>query len=80
MAPSVISRRRNDGYSTHYTDFVDRFTQRESQKRVRKKPAPLSAAQRAALREQLKEVRFLKPDYADTTKINIAGILRKWKT
>lgn len=30
--------------------------------------------------EQLKEVHFLKPDYADTIKINITGILRKWKT
>jgi hypothetical protein len=26
-----------------------------------------------------KEVHFLKPDYADNTKINIAGMLRKWK-
>lgn len=33
----------------------------------------------AALREQLKDVHFLKPDYADRTKVNIAGILRKWK-
>ncbi|RYO96122.1 hypothetical protein DL764_007526 [Monosporascus ibericus] len=53
--------------------------QPESNKRIKKKPAPLSAKQRAALREQLKEVHFLKPDYADNTKINIAGILRKWK-
>lgn len=44
-----------------------------------KKPNPLNARQRAALREQLKDVRFLKPDYADGTKINIARILRKWK-
>ena len=28
---------------------------------------------------QLKEVRFLQPDYADHAKINIAGILRQWK-
>jgi hypothetical protein len=31
------------------------------------------------LREQLKDVQFLQPDDADNTKINIAGILRKWK-
>ncbi|KAH7252647.1 hypothetical protein BKA59DRAFT_167083 [Fusarium tricinctum] len=45
----------------------------------RRNRAPLSAAQRAALREQLKDVQFLQPDDADNTKINIAGILRKWK-
>lgn len=31
-----------------------------------------------ALRKQLKGVHFLKPDFADKTKVNIAGILRKW--
>jgi hypothetical protein len=32
-----------------------------------------------ALRKQLKNVHFLKSDYADNTKIKIAGMLRKWK-
>ncbi|KAN0087003.1 hypothetical protein V8E54_000691 [Elaphomyces granulatus] len=32
-----------------------------------------------ALRQKLKESSFLNPDYADNTKIHIAGILRKWK-
>ena len=31
------------------------------------------------LHEQLRDVRFFKPDRADGTKINIARILRKWK-
>lgn len=79
MAPSASSSRRGDGYSAHHADFVNHFTKREYKKRVQRKPRPLNAAQRAALRKQLEEVRFLKPDYADNTKINIAGILRKWK-
>ena len=79
MAPPHHSPRGANEYVTHHEDFLERFTQREKQKRVKKKPPPLNAAQRAALREQLKEVHFLKPDYADNTKINIAGILRKWK-
>ena len=63
----------------HYNaDFVQRFTQREKKSRVAKRPKALTAAQRAALREQLRNVQFLKPDYADNTKINIAGIRRKW--
>ncbi|KAF9784252.1 hypothetical protein IL306_007720 [Fusarium sp. DS 682] len=80
MAPPVSFSRAVDGYSNHHSDFVKRFTHQESQRRVKKKPAPLNAIQRAALREQLKGVHFLKLDYADNTKINIAGILRKWKT
>jgi hypothetical protein len=75
MAPTKLSSR----YDSHHTHFIEQFTHKESSKRINKKPTPLSAKQRAALREQLKEVHFLKPDYADNTKINIAGILRKWK-
>ncbi|KAK3370950.1 FluG domain-containing protein [Lasiosphaeria ovina] len=72
-APRSIS---NDSHN----DFIKRFTERESQKRVTKKrPKELTAAQRAGLRRQLRDVRFLKPAYADNSKINIAGILRKWK-
>ncbi|KAJ9139029.1 hypothetical protein NKR19_g7609 [Coniochaeta hoffmannii] len=63
----------------HYADFIQRFTQQESERRIAKRPKTLTAAQHAALREQLKDVQFLKPDYADNTKINIAGMLRKWK-
>ncbi|KEY73695.1 hypothetical protein S7711_09571 [Stachybotrys chartarum IBT 7711] len=78
MAPAK-ARPRQDGYDNHHGDFIKQFTQQHSQKVNKKKPVPLSAAQRANLREQLKDVHFLKPDYADNTKINIAGILRKWK-
>ncbi|KAL2260201.1 hypothetical protein VTK26DRAFT_5875 [Humicola hyalothermophila] len=60
-------------------DFIRRFTQREEERRIAKRPAALTADQRAALRKQLEGTQFLKPDYADNTKINIAGILRKWK-
>jgi len=35
--------------------------------------------QHTALHQQLKEARFLQPDYADGTKLNILGILRKWE-
>jgi hypothetical protein len=60
-------------------DFVHRFTRREQERRVAKRPKLLTAAQRRKLRAKLRSIQFLKPDYADNTKINIAGILRKWK-
>lgn len=68
----------NDGYRYRRDDFVQRFTQREAQRRIAKRPKALTAAQHAALRKKLKSV-HLTPDYADNTKINIAGMLRKWK-
>lgn len=70
---------RGYGGESHHADFIKHFTARESQRRDKKRPKPLTAAQRAALREQLKNVQFLKGAYADKTKINIAGILRKWQ-
>ncbi|KAK4107064.1 hypothetical protein N656DRAFT_840631 [Canariomyces notabilis] len=63
-------------YNAH---FVQRFTQQEAGKRIAKRPAAYTAEQRAALRKQLEDTKFLIPDYADKTKINIAGLLRKWK-
>ncbi|KAK7959755.1 uncharacterized protein PG986_004609 [Apiospora aurea] len=59
--------------------FVNEFIHREQQNRVSKGPKSLTATQHAALRKQLQEVRFLKPAWADKTKINVARILRKWK-
>lgn len=73
MAPPSLSHRGN------HTDFVRRFTQGQAQKHRQPHAKPLTAAQRAALRKQLKGVHFLKPDFADNTKVNIVGILRKWK-
>ncbi|KAK4222417.1 hypothetical protein QBC38DRAFT_549244 [Podospora fimiseda] len=61
------------------TNFIRRFTQREEQRRVAKQPAALTPNHRAALRKKLEDTEFLQPDYADKTKINIAGLLRKWK-
>jgi len=73
VAPRSIS----NGSHRH---FIERFTKREPQKRVvKKRRKELTAAQRAGLRRQLKDIRFLKPAYADNSKVNIAGILRKWK-
>ncbi|KAK4148342.1 hypothetical protein C8A00DRAFT_19818, partial [Chaetomidium leptoderma] len=60
-------------------DFVQRFTQRETARRIAKRPVALTPEQRAALRQQLEGIHFLQPDYADKTKINIARMLRKWK-
>ena len=54
-------------------------SQREAQRRIAKQPRTLTAVQHAALRDQLKEVHFLKPDFPDSTKVNIAGMQRKWK-
>jgi hypothetical protein len=78
MAPRAPSRPLANDRQRHHAYFIQGFTQRESQKRIAKRPKTLTAAQHAALREQLKESCFLKPDWADNTKINIAGILRKW--
>ncbi|KAK4227736.1 FluG domain-containing protein [Podospora fimiseda] len=55
------------------TDFIRRFTQREEQRRVAKRPVAFTPNQRAALRKQLEDTEFLQPDYADKTKINIAA-------
>lgn len=62
-------------------DFITRFTQGESQTRIskNKRPEKYTAEQRAELRRRLDGVAFVKPAYADNTKINIIGILRKWK-
>ncbi|KAK3186299.1 hypothetical protein K4F52_004837 [Lecanicillium sp. MT-2017a] len=79
MAPRVTRPPKAGKHTAHYADFVTRFTERENDKRKVKKPETLTVKQRAALRRQLKDVKFLKPDYCDATKINIAGILRKWK-
>lgn len=79
MAPRVTRPPKTGKHTAHYADFVTRFTERENDKRKVKKPETLTVKQRAALRRQLKDVKFLKPDYCDATKINIAGILRKWK-
>ena len=64
-------------YENHHADFIQRFVRDESTKK--KRPKPLTAEQSAALAKQLERVRFLNPAYSDETKINIAGILRKWK-
>ncbi|KAK3692968.1 hypothetical protein B0T22DRAFT_495937 [Podospora appendiculata] len=77
MAPSVSVR--SLPFQRQHMDFIQRFTNQESETRIAKRPQALTAAQHTALREQLKEVRFLTPDYVDSTKINITGILRKWK-
>ena len=79
MAPTVGAKQRISRHPAHYADFLRKFAPREKEKRTITKPASLNARQRAALREQLQDMRFLKPDYADGTKINIARILRKWK-
>lgn len=76
MAPRVP---RKNTYTTNHDDFLQQFTQRENEKRRTKKPKPRSAKERAAIREKLKDLQFLLPDHADGTKINIAGILKKWK-
>ena len=79
--PPLAQRPVRNAPSSHSSDFLRLFNGGESQNRVAKsrRRKPLTPAQRAALRKQLKEVQFLKPDYADSTKINISGILKKWK-
>ncbi|KAK2777398.1 FluG domain-containing protein [Colletotrichum kahawae] len=60
-------------------DFLKRFTDQETQRRIANQPKPFSAEEHADLRKQLKNVNFIKPRYADETEINIAVVCRKWK-
>ncbi|KAI0436703.1 FluG domain-containing protein [Xylaria telfairii] len=76
MAPS---QPLSKGRQRHAADFIRSFTQKEAKSRTAKRPEALTAAQRAALRDQLRDAQLIQPAYADNTKINIAGILRKWK-
>ncbi len=73
--------RSKHGYGTHHKDFIQRFAEQEARDRITKKkrPPPLTAEQRSALRDQVRKKRFFKPRRADDTKINTTGILRKWK-
>lgn len=70
MAPSGY-------YPSHHADFVQHLAQKRAEEK--KRPDRLTAAQHTTLREELARASFLLPAYADPTKINIAGILRKWK-
>jgi hypothetical protein len=77
MAPHLPSRHPFSYGERNYDDFIQQFTQQEAEKRVPRKPKPLTAAQHTALRQQLKEVCFLQPDYADGTKLNILRDYRR---
>ena len=61
---------------SHHLDFLHRFAAKEQARLA--KPAPLSADEHAANRKQLSTVQFVKPVYAEETKINVTGIVRKW--
>lgn len=75
MAPS-----RPSGGPRHNSDFIKRFTEQEAQRReAQRRKVPLTAEQRAAQRERLRQKRFLMPADAVCTQVNIAGVLRKWK-
>ncbi|KAJ4307538.1 hypothetical protein N0V84_012656 [Fusarium piperis] len=63
----------------HHHDFLARFTEREAQNRTANRPQPLTVREHRAHREALKKVRFINRRYADETKINVAGIWRKWR-
>ncbi|KAL8377037.1 hypothetical protein RB595_007934 [Gaeumannomyces hyphopodioides] len=65
----------------HNSDFIARFTNKESRRRaeMQHRPTVITAAQHRALSKQLQDVQLLPPNYADNTKLNIAGILKKWK-
>ena len=61
-------------------DFIRRFTakQQKAEERIAKRPAALTAEQRAALRKQLGHTEFLPPDYADKTKIILPNNALSW--
>ncbi|KAI0531848.1 hypothetical protein GGR58DRAFT_518190 [Xylaria digitata] len=51
----------------------------QAQKRDAQRKVPLTATQRAARREKLRQIRFLTPADAECTQVNLTGMLRKWK-
>ncbi|KAI1305758.1 hypothetical protein F5Y03DRAFT_384421 [Xylaria venustula] len=70
---------RPNGGARHNAEFIKRFAEREAQRRDARRKVPLTATQRAARREKLRQIRFLTPADAECTQVNIAGMLRKWK-
>ena len=66
----------SNGPIEHHADFLQRFTANELERS--KKPSPLTAKEHAANRKKLRSVRFVKPKYADETKINVCGMFKKW--
>ncbi|KAL2128476.1 hypothetical protein VTI74DRAFT_9128 [Chaetomium olivicolor] len=75
MAPVCRS-----GGARHHADFIKRFTEQEAQRgEAKQRKVPLTAAQRAARRERLRKIRFIKPPVAKCTQINNARFLRRWK-
>jgi hypothetical protein len=77
--PTLTTWHRSALGVRHNTDFIQRFTEREAQRRGVKRKVPLTATQRAARREILRQIYFLTPADAECTQVNIAGMLRKWK-
>ena len=70
------SRSNANAPPNHHVDFLQRFVAKEHERVA--KPIPLSAEEHAVNRRQLSTVHFVKPKYADETKINVTGIFRKW--
>lgn len=56
--------------------FVNQFTD----PRTRRAKSQLTAQQHALFREKADLVVFMTPAWADNTKLNVTGILKKWKT
>ena len=75
----VVSLYRLRVRHRHHVDFIKTFTQREAQKRANQKPQRLDPSGPVALRQQVGQVQFIVPDYADCTKVNMTGILGKWQ-
>ncbi|WVO16389.1 hypothetical protein L204_104064 [Cryptococcus depauperatus] len=63
--------------TAHHRDFIQSFTQREAQQRAIQKPERFDPADHIALRQQIGQVRFINPDYAPATKVNISTLLAK---
>jgi hypothetical protein len=63
-------------FADRNADLARQFTakQREAGERIARQPKA-----RTPTKAQLEVIQFLQPDYADATKINVAGLLRKWK-
>ncbi|KAF8652382.1 hypothetical protein AX16_004410, partial [Volvariella volvacea WC 439] len=86
--PTPVARQRpvqpalgHFGYgSNHCTaEFLTQFTDTQNQHQHQPAKNQLSAQQHAELRENADRVVSLPPAWADNTKHNIAGILKKWR-
>lgn len=60
------------------SDFLNHFAAQEQERRISKRPEPLSVEEHAEHCKQLQSIRFVRPSLSDLTWINIGVVQGKW--